>query len=109
MEAVIPKDDGDMNVNPVALRKSKIASSLLCLHMIASLTGCSPTKVNAWKNRWGWKSLADIVVFDPDTVIERADYSHPQEYPDGIEWVVVNGQITVSPDGHTGARAGRTL
>ena len=55
------------------------------------------------------KGVPDIVVFDPDTVIERADYSHPQEYPDGIEWVVVNGQITVSPDGHTGARAGRTL
>ena len=52
---------------------------------------------------------ADIVVFDPETVIEKADYSHPQEYSEGIDWVVVNGKVTVSPDGHTKARAGKTL
>lgn len=50
---------------------------------------------------------ADVVVFDPRTVIERADYAHPQEYPEGIEWVVVNGEVTVTPEGHTGARAGQ--
>jgi N-acyl-D-aspartate/D-glutamate deacylase len=50
---------------------------------------------------------ADVVVFDPETVIERADYARPQEYPEGIEWVIVNGQITVTPGGHTGARAGQ--
>ena len=47
---------------------------------------------------------ADIVVFDPDTVIEKADYTHPQEYPEGIDWVIVNGKVTVAPGGHTGAR-----
>ena len=50
---------------------------------------------------------ADIVVFDPDTVIEKADYMNPQEYPEGIDWVIVNGKVTVAPDGHTGARAGK--
>jgi len=42
-------------------------------------------------------------------VIDKADYSRPQEYSVGINWVVINGQLTVSPDGHTNARAGRTL
>ena len=50
---------------------------------------------------------ADIVVFDPDTVIEKADYMNPQEYPEGIDWVIVNGKVTVAPGGHTGARAGK--
>ena len=49
---------------------------------------------------------ADIVVFDPDTIAAVADYAFPQEYPVGIEWVIVNGEVTVTAEGHTGARAG---
>ena len=42
---------------------------------------------------------ADIVIFDPETVIEKADYANPQEYPDGMPWVIVNGKVTVAPGG----------
>ena len=52
---------------------------------------------------------ADVVIFDPETVIERADYGQPQEYPLGIEWVIVNGHPTITPDGHTGAQHGQVL
>ena len=52
---------------------------------------------------------ADIVIFDPETVVEKADYANPQEYPEGMPWVIVNGRITVAPEGHTGARAGYVL
>ena len=52
---------------------------------------------------------ADLVVFDPVTVASGADYAHPQDFPVGIEWVVVNGRVTVSPEGHTGAAAGEVL
>jgi N-acyl-D-aspartate/D-glutamate deacylase len=54
--------------------------------------------------RPGLKS--DIVIFDPVTIAARADYACPQEFPVGIEWVIVNGRITVNPDGHTGTQAG---
>ena len=53
--------------------------------------------------------FADVVVFDPKTVIDRATYEKPHQYPLGIEYVIVNGVITVTPQGHTGARAGRRL
>lgn len=52
---------------------------------------------------------ADLVVFDPATVMDRATYEQPHQYPAGIEYVVVNGVVTVTPQGHTGARAGRPL
>ena len=52
---------------------------------------------------------ADVVVFNPDAVIEKADYGQPQEYPEGIPWVIVNGRVTIAPEGHTGAQAGRVL
>lgn len=52
---------------------------------------------------------ADVVVFDAATVADRATYEQPHQYPAGIEYVVVNGVVTVTPQGHTGARAGRPL
>jgi N-acyl-D-aspartate/D-glutamate deacylase len=38
---------------------------------------------------------ADVVLFDPDTVIDRATYAQPFQYPDGISVVIVNGQVAL--------------
>lgn len=52
---------------------------------------------------------ADLVLFDPDTVIDKADYSGKAAYPDGIEYVFVNGELVVSKGEHTTARPGKLL
>ena len=52
---------------------------------------------------------ADLVVFDPATVRSNATYDEPRRYPDGIEHVVVNGQLVVDTGRHTGATPGRAL
>ena len=52
---------------------------------------------------------ADITVFDPDIVIDNATYWNPHQYPDGIEYVVVNGEVIIEEGEHTGALAGRIL
>jgi len=52
---------------------------------------------------------ADITVFNPDTIIDRATYQDPHQFPEGVEYVVVNGVVTVDGGVHTGARAGRVL
>ena len=52
---------------------------------------------------------ADITIFDPLNVKELATYSDPMCYPEGIEYVFVNGILTVEHDRHTGARAGVPL
>lgn len=53
--------------------------------------------------------FADLVVFDPATVADRSTDQKPDEYPAGITHVIVNGVVTVRPDGLTGARAGHRL
>jgi dihydroorotase/N-acyl-D-amino-acid deacylase len=53
--------------------------------------------------------FADVVIFDATVVSDRATFEKPHQYPIGIEYVIVNGVITVTPQGHTGARAGRRL
>ncbi len=52
---------------------------------------------------------ADITVFNPETIIDRATFEDPKQFPSGIEWVIVNGNIVVEQGKHTGARPGRTI
>lgn len=53
--------------------------------------------------------VADLVVFDPDRVRSNATYEEPRRYPDGIDWVVVGGEVVVAEGAHTGVRSGRVL
>ena len=52
---------------------------------------------------------ADIVVFNPQTVMDNATFEDPHQFPTGIEYVIVNGQVTVENGRHTGAQAGAVL
>ncbi|MCL0089087.1 D-aminoacylase [Dehalococcoidia bacterium] len=52
---------------------------------------------------------ADITVFDPQIICDRATYTDPHRYPDGIEYVLVNGTVVIERGEHTGRLAGRVL
>jgi N-acyl-D-amino-acid deacylase len=52
---------------------------------------------------------ADLTVFNPATVIDRATFVDPHQFPIGIEYVIVNGKLTVQNGKHTGAVAGAVL
>jgi N-acyl-D-amino-acid deacylase len=54
-------------------------------------------------------AAADLVVFDPATVRSNATYDEPRRYPDGIDYVIVNGELVVDAGVHTGATPGRAL
>jgi dihydroorotase/N-acyl-D-amino-acid deacylase len=54
-------------------------------------------------------TFADITVFDPAKVIDRATFESPNQYPAGIEYVLVNGKISVDKGQRTPALAGRVL
>lgn len=53
--------------------------------------------------------FADITIFDPAKVIDRATFESPNQYPIGIEYVFVNGKISVDKGQRTSALAGRVL
>jgi N-acyl-D-amino-acid deacylase len=53
--------------------------------------------------------FADITIFDPRRVIDRATFEMPNQYPEGIEYVLVNGQISVDKGQRTPALAGHVL
>lgn len=54
-------------------------------------------------------AYADIVVFDAETIIDRATFEDPKQPASGIDYVFVNGEIAWTPEGAGPARAGRFL
>jgi len=52
---------------------------------------------------------ADLVLFDPDRVQDKATYQQPHQYTEGFDYVVVNGTIMVEEGQLTDARPGRIL
>jgi N-acyl-D-aspartate/D-glutamate deacylase len=52
---------------------------------------------------------ADLTLFDPQRVADRATYTDPFQYSEGIEYVLVNGQVVIQKGKHTGARPGKAL
>lgn len=52
---------------------------------------------------------ADIVVFDEKTVADRATFEQPKQFPVGIDYVLVNGQLVIERGTHNGAKPGQML
>jgi len=53
--------------------------------------------------------MADLVVFDPDTLRDTATYDNPISYPEGVPFVAVNGTLVIEEGEPTGATPGRAL
>jgi N-acyl-D-amino-acid deacylase len=53
--------------------------------------------------------FADLVVFDPATIADRATFEHPHQYAVGMKHVFVNGVQVIKEGEHTGATPGRAL
>jgi dihydroorotase/N-acyl-D-amino-acid deacylase len=52
---------------------------------------------------------ADVVVFDPETIGDRATYESPHQLAEGVRHVLVNGTAVVADGKHTGAKPGRIV
>ena len=56
------------------------------------------------ENNW-----ADIVIFNPKTIIDKATFLDPHQFPVGIEFVIVNGDLVVSKGEHQTNLPGKVL
>ena len=52
---------------------------------------------------------ADITVFDAATILDKGTFTDPIQFPDGIAYVIVNGEVAVDHGAHTGALNGRVI
>jgi N-acyl-D-amino-acid deacylase len=89
------------------VRDEKLISLESAIH---KMTGGPATRVGL-KDRGFLRvgMFADVTVFDPKTVIDRATFESPNQFPVGITYVLVNGQVSVDKGERTSALAGRVL
>jgi N-acyl-D-amino-acid deacylase len=70
-----------------------------------------PARTFAFRDRGLIKEgmAADLVIFDPERVEDKATFQKPHQYTEGIDWVLVNGVVMVEDGKLTAARGGRVL
>ena len=89
------------------VREEKILTLEQGVH---KMTGKTAQKLG-WSRRGLLKPgcIADVVVFDPATIIDTATFTQPKQYPLGIEQVIVNGQFVIRNGKHTYSLKGQIL
>ena len=79
-------------------------------HAIHRMTGASAERFRlADRGTIAVGAVADLVVFDPETVIDTATFLEPEQPSAGIDHVFVNGVEVWNGDGHTAAAPGRVV
>lgn len=70
-----------------------------------------PAKTLGITDRGGIKEglIADLVIFNPSTVIDKSTFEDPHQYPEGINYVLINGEISVDDGEFKDLRAGNVL
>ena len=77
---------------------------------VRKMTSANAAKLHLWDRGLLRPGMwADVTVFDPKTVADNATYEKPQQYPGGVEFVIVNGVVVIDGGKHTGARPGGIL
>lgn len=89
------------------VRDEKLLSLPAAIH---KMTGMTANKLGL-RDRGTIKTglCADIVLFDFNKIQDKATYLNPKAYPDGVVYVVINGEIAVRGGKYTGVRAGKVL
>ncbi len=77
---------------------------------IHKMTGLPASRINLKsRGKLSEGMVADINIFDPDTVQDNDDWAHPHQYASGFEYVIVGGITVVAGGEVTGSRPGKIL
>jgi len=89
------------------VRESQIISLEEAIRKMTSLPAISVDLFDRGLLKDGF--WADVVIFNPNTIIDKATYADPHQYPEGIEYVIVNGEIVIEQGNHTEKLPGKVL
>ena len=89
------------------VREKNILSLNEAVRRMTSLSAATFGLTDRGQIREGY--WADLVLFDPDTILDTATYDEPKREPEGIELVIVNGKIACHKGNHMGIGSGKML
>jgi N-acyl-D-amino-acid deacylase len=77
---------------------------------IRKMTSFPAQKFGLWKKGIVREGMdADLVIFNPDMIAERSSFQDPHQYPAGLPYVILNGQVVVDQERYTGQFAGTVV
>jgi len=115
---IIPENDPNYFPNPYAngcftqvLGKYVREKNLLILEDAIRRMTSYPAQKLGLKDRGLLREgyCADITIFDPDTIIDKATYENPRLYSEGVAYVFVNGELALNKGSFTGSLSGKPL
>lgn len=114
---VVTGSDGSINhprkygTFPRKIRKYVLEDSVITMGFAINQSTSRTAEILKIPNRGKLKEgyYADIVIFNPKTIADRAWFTNPDEFSDGIEYVIVNGEVTIEKGNYLGNFAGRVL
>ena len=89
------------------VRDDKLLPLEVAVHKLSGLPATNLGLVRRGFLKEGY--FADVVVFDPATIADKATYDNPYQYAVGVKHVFVNGKQVLKDGEHTGAKPGRAL
>jgi N-acyl-D-aspartate/D-glutamate deacylase len=98
--------DGRPNPDQMTRMKSLLSQSMeAAVHKMSGMTARRLGLKDTGVLRKGFK--ADAVLFDPLTFGDMATYDHPRRFPQGLLATIVNGEVVIDGEKHTGAKPGK--
>ncbi|HSP87811.1 MAG TPA: D-aminoacylase [Ignavibacteriaceae bacterium] len=89
------------------VRERKICS---LEEMIKKMTSMPADKIGFTdRGRLAEGKAADVTLFDYEKIRDKAEFTNSHQYPDGIPYVIVNGEVVINNGEHTGAMTGKVL
>jgi len=96
---------------PRKIRKYVIEENVISMEQAIRSATSLPAEMLGLKNRGKLAEgfIADIVIFDPEKITDKAIFVNPHQYSEGIQFLVINGEIVIEDGNYKGKLAGKAL
>jgi len=96
---------------PRKIRKYVLDEKIISMEQAIRAATSMPADMIGLKDRGLIKvgNVADIVVFDPETIRENATFSNPHQYSSGVEYLLVNGVLVIDRGQYNGNLPGKAI
>jgi N-acyl-D-aspartate/D-glutamate deacylase len=96
---------------PRKIRKYVIEEKVISMEEAIRAATSLPAEVLGLKDRGKLKEgfAADVVIFDPDKITDKASFESPHQYSEGVQFLLINGEIVIEDDVYSGKLAGKPI
>jgi N-acyl-D-aspartate/D-glutamate deacylase len=111
IDKIQPTHPRDYGAFPRKIRNNVLTDNTITMEQAIRAATSLPAEMLGLTDR-GWIKeglVADIVIFNPETIQDKATKENPRVLSEGIEYLLVNGSLTIDKGQYTGVLSGKPL